>query len=134
MGAFLFTSFSGYLAVILLGFTALLPYLVRRRAPHDGALRMGLHYCIGYLIFLVVLAHMLVSMQAGMARGADLTGLDLASIAFLLIMVQVALGLTLKAGGERPLKFLHFATMAGIVLLAGAHIALNNMLLRWLLG
>lgn len=135
MAAFLFTSISGYLTLLLLGFTALLPYLVRRRGQAaGGVMKMGLHYCIGYAIFVVVLLHMLVSMQAGMARGANLTGLNLASVAFLLIMIQVVLGITLKdrGGRARPLKMLHFATMAGIVLLTCMHVALNNMLLRWL--
>lgn len=130
MVAFLVTSISGFFAVFLLGFTIALPYLLRRR----GRKGMALHYCIGYLIFLVLLVHMLVSMQAGMARGTSLTGLDLASLALLLVMLQVMLGTTLIRGGQqlRPLRLVHFAMMFGIVALATLHLALNSTLVHGL--
>ena len=140
MSAFLITSISGFFAVFLVVFTASLPYLLRRRARTGNApvplRRMGLHYCIGYLIFGVLFLHMLVSMQAGMARGASLTGLNLATVAFLLVMLQVVLGMTLMAGGPkaRPFKVVHFAIMLGIVALSAAHLALNSVLLRGLLA
>ncbi|HEV2112191.1 MAG TPA: hypothetical protein VGT99_12610 [Gammaproteobacteria bacterium] len=97
---------------------------------------MGLHYCIGYLIFGVLLLHMFASMQAGMARGADLTGLNLATGALFLVMLQVMLGMTLMAGGAkaRPLRVVHFSLMLGIVGLAAAHVALNSALLRGLMA
>lgn len=133
MGAFLVTSVSGFFAGFLVLYTAALPYLLRRLRPVAGG--MALHYCIGYLIFGVLLLHMFVSMQAGMARGADLTGLNLATGALLLVMLQVMLGTTLMAGGvkARPLRVLHFSLMLGIVGLSAAHIALNSALLRGLL-
>jgi len=142
MTAFLITSISGFFAAFLVVFTAVLPYLLRRRtglggasAPACGSLRgMGLHYCIGYLVFGVLLLHMLVSMQAGMARGVSLTGLNLATLALLLVMLQVVLGTTLMAGGPkaRPFKTAHVAILLGIVVLSAAHLALNSTLLRGL--
>jgi hypothetical protein len=137
MDAFLVTSVSGFFAIYLVVFTACLPYLVRRLRAPGGALQgMGLHYCIGYLVFGVLMLHMLVSMMAGMARGADLMGLNLATLALLLVMLQVMLGTTLLAGGRksRPLKALHLACMAGIVGLAVLHVALNSALVHGLLG
>ena|SRR5579871_4387127 len=137
MGAFLLTSISGFFALYLVAFTASLPYLVRRLRTSAGPLQgMNLHYCIGYLVFGVLMLHMLVSMMAGMARGTSLTGLNLASLALLLVMLQVMLGTTLLAGGRRsgPLKALHLVCMAGIVGLAAVHVALNSTLLHGLLA
>ena len=137
MGAFFVTSASGFFAFYLVVFSACLPYLVRRpkwiRPAPAGALQgMGLHYCIGYLVFGVLMLHMLVSMMAGMARGTSLKGLNLATLALLLVMLQVMLGTTLLAGGRksRSLKALHLACMAGIVGLAVLHVALNSALVH----
>ena len=133
MGAFLVTSISGFFAAFLVLYTTALPYLLRRLRPVTGGVRrMTLHYCIGYLIFGVLLLHMFVSMQAGMAKGADLTGLNLATGALFLVILQVMLGTTLTAGGQRvrPLRRIHFALMLGIVVLSASHIALNSNLVQ----
>lgn len=132
MGAFLVTSISGFFAAYLVLYTTALPYLLRRLRPAGGPRGMTLHYCVGYLIFGVLILHMLVSMQAGMARGADLMGLNLATVALLLVMLQVMLGTTLMAGGPkaRPLKILHVGLMLGILALSGLHVALNSALLQ----
>ena len=132
MAAFLVTSISGFFAAYLVLYTAALPYLLRRLRPAGGLGGMPLHYCLGYLIFGVLMLHMLVSMQAGMARGADLTGLNLASVALLLVMLQVMLGTTLMAGGSkaRTLRAFHFSLMLGILALSVLHVALNSALLH----
>lgn len=133
MAAFLVTSISGFFAAYLVLYTAVLPYLLRRLHPvGSGRGGMALHYCIGYLIFGVLILHMFVSMQAGMARGADLTGLNLATGALFLVMLQVMLGTMLMAGATRlrPLRLLHVCLMLAILLLSGAHLALNSPLLR----
>lgn len=136
MGAFLVTSISGFFAAYLVLYTAALPYLLRRLGPAGGRGGMSLHYCIGYLIFGVLMLHMLVSMQAGMARGADLTGLNLATAALFLVMLQVLLGTTLMAGGPKswPLRTIHFSLMVGILALSGLHIVLNGALLGGLMA
>ena len=132
MGAFIVTSISGFFAAFLVLYTAALPYLLRRLRPVTGVRGMTLHYCIGYLIFGVLLLHMFVSMQAGMARGADLTGLNLATGALFLVMLQVMLGTTLMAGGvkARGLKAIHFSLMLGILVLSALHVARNSALLH----
>ena len=134
MGAFLVTSISGFFAAYLVLYTAALPTLLRRLRPAGGG--MTLHYCIGYLIFGVLLLHMFVSMQAGMARGADLMGLNLATAALFLVMLQVMLGTTLMAGGPkaRPLRWLHLGLMLGIAALAALHVVRNSALLHSLVG
>lgn len=131
MAAFLVTSISGFFVVFLLAFTAALPYLLR----HRGRKGMGLHYCIGYLIFLVLLLHMFVSMQGGMARGTSLAGLNLASLALVFVMLQVMMGTTLVRGSAvlHPLRHTHFAMMLIIMALAALHIALNSTLVHGLL-
>ncbi len=129
MGAFLVTSISGFFAGYLVLYTALLPYLLRAAGGPRG---MTLHYCIGYLVFGVLMVHMFVSMQAGMAKGTDLTGLNLATGALFLVMLQVMLGTTLMAGGPkaRPLRVMHFSLMLGIVGLSVVHVARNSALLH----
>lgn len=136
MGAFLITSISGFFAAWLLLYTAALPYLLRRLRPAGGARGMTLHYCLGYLIFGVLMLHMLVSMQAGMARGADLAGLNLATAALFLVMLQVMLGTTLMAGGPkaRSLRAAHFGLMLGIVALSLLHVGRNGALLHNLMA
>ena len=136
MGAFLVTSISGFFAAYLVLCTATLPYLLRRLRPAGRARGMTLHYCLGYLIFGVLMLHMLVSMQAGMARGADLTGLNLATTALFVVMLQVVLGTTLMAGGPKTggLKRVHGVLMLGIVTLSALHVALNSALLQSLTG
>lgn len=132
MGAFLVTSVSGFFAAYLVLYTALLPYLLRRWRTAGGRGGMTLHYCIGYLVFGVLMVHMFVSMQAGMAKGADLTGLNLATGALFLVMLQVLLGTTLMAGGPkaRALRTVHFSLMLGIVALSVLHVAFNSALLH----
>ena len=132
MGAFLVTSVSGFFAAYLVLYTALLPYLLRWLRPAGGPRGMALHYCIGYLVFGVLMVHMFVSMQAGMAKGADFTGLNLATGALFLVMLQVMLGTTLMAGGPkaRALRTVHFSLMLGIVVLSLVHVALNSALLH----
>ena len=136
MGAFLVTSISGFFAGYLVLYTALLPYLLRRLRAAGGPRGMTLHYCIGYLVFGVLMVHMFVSMQAGMAKGADLTGLNLATGALFLVMLQVMLGTTLMAGGPkaRALRAVHFSLMLGIVGLSVVHVARNSALLHSLVA
>lgn len=132
MGAFLVTSISGFFAAYLVLYTAILPYALRRLRLAGESRSMTLHYCVGYLIFGVLILHMFVSMQAGMARGTDLTGLNLATGALFMVMLQVMLGTTLMAGGPkaRALRTVHFGLMLAILALSGLHVALNSALLH----
>jgi hypothetical protein len=135
MTAFLVTSISGFFTAFLVGFTVCLPYLLRRQAALAGQTpRFGLHYCVGYTIVMVLLLHMFVSMQAGMARGTSLTGLNIATLALLLVTVQVFLGVTLIGKKQRGLRAWHFLVMTAIVALAAMHVVLNSVLLRGMLG
>ncbi len=137
MTAFLVTSISGFFTAFLVGFTVCLPYFMRRRAAQSGQVpRLGLHYCVGYTIVAVLLLHMFVSMQAGMAKGTSLTGLNIATVALLLVVIQVLMGITLMNTKDRPrrLRAWHFLVMTGIVALAAIHVVLNSVLLRGLLG
>lgn len=127
--AFLFTSISGFLALFMLLLTLAVPYLLRKR--------MRWHYWIGYLILALTSAHMWVSMRAGMARGSNALGLDLATLGLLLILFQVMLGLSLKdadAVSRAGVRRMHFALMLGIVAIALAHFGLNSALLRTLIA
>jgi hypothetical protein len=76
-------------------------------------------------------------MSEGWVRRIDVLGLYLASLAFLLTIVQVLLGLRLRDMGSasrRRLRRVHFWTMAGIAGLAVGHVGINGAVLRVLFG
>ncbi len=91
-----------------LTFTTLvaLPYAIRRGVfvtsqsagrPHPFLEPMQPHYRLGYAIAGLVLAHAWVSMSAGLATHVDAAGLYLATGAFVLVVLQVGIGLRLRA-------------------------------------
>jgi thiosulfate reductase cytochrome b subunit len=121
---------SGYFALFLIGFTIALPYYLR-----SSARPIRVHYLVGYAILFLILFHMTVSMTAGIAPGTNLVGIDVATAALLLVVIQVALGLTLRGARQnrRGLTRLHFAVMLGIVAFVLVHVFLNSPLIRSLL-
>ncbi|MGH8377761.1 MAG: hypothetical protein ACRER7_02300 [Gammaproteobacteria bacterium] len=135
---FLITSISGFLALFLILFTLVLPYVLRwqmRRGDVWTAAwqRMKLHYWIGYAVLILTILHMYVSMGAGLAHRTSTLGLDLATLGLLLILIQVALGISLRsanATGRLRLRRMHFVIMAGIVMIVLVHLALNSVLIQ----
>ncbi|HXO16887.1 MAG TPA: hypothetical protein VN909_01830 [Candidatus Dormibacteraeota bacterium] len=130
MLAFLFSSTSGYVALVLVALTIGLPYYFRRRGiPMRG------HFVVGYAILALVWAHALVAMSAGFASRTSVVGLDIGTAALLLVTIQAGLGQTLRQARakRRGLTRLHFAVMLGIVAFAVIHVALNGALVRVIL-
>ncbi len=72
MSGLLFTSISGWVLVVLVAFTSILPWTARRDA-------LRAHFQVGCAIAPVCLVHAWPAMRAGWIRGADRTGLQLAS-------------------------------------------------------
>ena len=136
---YIVTSITGWLMMILLVITILYPFLLRGGVlgPVQPFLkRMRFHYWLGYSIAAVVLVHALLPMSAGLAKGADAVGLDLATVALLLTFVQVFLGRQLswpKLFRRRVVRGWHFWVMIGIVVFILGHIALNSGTLQMLL-
>ncbi len=137
--AFLITSISGFLAFSLVLITLMLPYILRRQVRAAGVpaaavwRRMKIHAWIGYTILTLVTLHMYISMGSGMLRHTSVSGINLATLALLLIFAQVALGMRLeRARGNcrLSLRRLHFVLMLGIVVLILAHLVMNSALLH----
>jgi hypothetical protein len=140
--AAIFTSWSGWILVVLLVVTITLPYLVRRHArSEDGRrpilLRLQPHYWLGYTIAAITMAHAALSTGTGLALHANATGVYLATGALLLVFAQVFLGLLLREPSVRRrtvMRQRHFWVMVGIVTLTLGHIALNSVLVHRLIG
>jgi hypothetical protein len=129
-----FTMASGWGLVTVLALTAWLPFALRRvaRAPGVGD-PLRPHYAVGGLIVVLAWAHGWVSMAGGVARRGDGTGLQLATMALLLILVETGLGLFLRArgGGSRAtLRTGHRAVAWVLGALVLGHVALDTRLLE----
>ena len=126
------TSATGWILIVLLIATAVYPFLLRSGllGPVQPFLkRMRLHYWLGYSIAGIVLVHVWIPMSAGLAGRVNTAGLYLATIALILIIVQVSLGRRLswpKLAMRRVVRRWHFWIMIGIVVFVLGHIALNS--------
>jgi hypothetical protein len=139
IGASLFTSLSGWIQIPLFTVLVPLPYLLRGNTFRTAGVRarpflarMRPHYWIGFAVAALTLLHAAVPMSSGALRGANLMGLDLASVALLLVFVQVFLGVSLRnprLPNRRVVRRWHFWVMVGIAVLGLAHIGLNSTLL-----
>jgi hypothetical protein len=133
-------AFAGWLGVIFLGAVALLPYLLRRSLisvklgislPSDQPYlrRMWPHYWLAYAATALSFAHAWGAMSRGRMIRTSSAGLYLATLALVLLFLQVFQGLTLqqKVLPERSsIRSWHFWTMAGVMALMAAHVWLNG--------
>ena len=138
MVGLLFTGISGWILVVLVAATALLPFAVRRAelaGPRPGVRartfleRLRPHCFLGYAIAGLLLLHGWVAIDAGLGERVQSLGLNLAGVALVLIGLQMLLGLRLRdpRRRDRPrLRRIHLITTLAIVVTAGAHIALNS--------
>src|SRR6266516_6155539 len=99
---YLFTLVSGWIILAILATTIALPFALRGDTtipliggPVPYLRRMRPHFWLGGSLAPLTFAHLWPAMQGGWVRQVDQTGLTLASVAFLLIPVQVGLGLRL---------------------------------------
>jgi hypothetical protein len=129
------SSVAAWLAVILVACEIVLPYALRRTrvtawmgmSPETRYLqRMWPHYWIGYAIAGLSFAHAF-SVGPHMMR-ADQLGIWMATLAFLMLVVQLFLGLYLQsatAAGRIRVRRLHFWGMMIFAVLLAAHLWLN---------
>ncbi len=119
---------TGWFAVLLVPALITLPYLARYAVSGPVGIRV-LHYWTGYSVGALGLVHTLATMYTPAIRHTNGTGLRLATLALLLLLIQALLGIGLQQ--VRPprrdrLRQLHYwlmyATTAAIV----SHVALNH--------
>jgi hypothetical protein len=141
MRTYFYGAASGWLGAILTGGVALLPYVLRR-SPLTKRLEMGFpskalylrrmwpHYWLAYAATALSFEHAWIMMgRRGIGLRTSSAGLYLATLAMVLLFVQIALGLVLQQRNlpeRRSTKNWHFWTMACIVALVGAHVWLNR--------
>ena len=126
---FVSSALSGWLAVFLLCAGASIPRVARALLdPVSFSQCMRGHYRLGWAIPLLAFAHAWIAMSGGLARVVNLAGLWLATAAWLGMLLQAALGASLreKTGADRrTAKRWHFALMALIGASTVAHVVLN---------
>lgn len=130
MNEYLRTAFSGWGAVMLFGSTLAIPFLLRRQAGTKKPFlrRIWPHYWLGYATFLFSSVHAWLAMRTGNMAGADVPGIWIATVALLVILWQLGVGLMLRDPGQlrrRALKRTHFWTMTLAAALIVAHIVRN---------
>jgi len=131
MNDYLRTALSGWGAVMLFASGLAMPFLLRRR-PGRGTpfqRRMRLHYWLGYLTCFVAFAHSWMAMSGGKMKGIDVSGVWIATVALVVILWQVGVGLLLRDSGQsnhKALRRTHFWTMTLVAALIVIHIARNK--------
>ena len=126
------TSITGWLLIFLLAVIIAYPFLLRSGVlgPVQPFLkRMRIHYWLGYGITGIVLVHAWVPMSARLAGHVNPFGLDLATGAFFLVIIQVIVGRslsqpTLKQRGI--IRQWHLWIMISLLLLVIGHLLLNS--------
>ena len=130
MGGYLQTALSGWGAVALFGSGLAMPYLLRTPGAKTPYLRrIWPHLWVGYLAFLVSFAHAWFTMRSGHMGGINAAGVWIATIALLIMLWQIAVGLMLRDPGQsnrRALRRTHFWTMTLVAALIAVHVALNR--------
>jgi hypothetical protein len=138
MTAYLIGSLAGRVATVLCVLVVALPYLLRRNRLSRGLglaqehaapylRRLWPHFWVGYLILALSLLHAGTVMGA-MAR-ANGAGIWAATGAFLLLLIEIIVGLSLKderTSPRRTPRRIHFGVMAGFVGALGLHLWLNG--------
>ena len=140
MSTVFLTSLSGWIQIPLFGAIVPLPYLLRGKAFRTAGVRAGpflermrLHYWIGFAIAALAFVHATVPMTSGPVRGANITGLYLATGALFLVLIQVFLGISLRnprLPDRRTVRRWHFWIMAAMASAGLVHIWLNSALLQ----
>jgi uncharacterized membrane protein len=138
----MFTYFIGVLAgrvaTVLCVVAITLPYLLRRNRLTRGLgfaqahaapylRRLWPHFWVGYMILALSTLHM-GTVTGAMGR-ANSVGIWAATLAFFLLLFEIAVGLNLKderLSARTPMRRLHFWMMIGFVSALGVHLWLNG--------
>jgi hypothetical protein len=134
------TAVAGWLGVIFLGAVAVLPYMLRRSrlsvklgislpSAQPYLRRMWPHYWLAYAATGLSFLHAWVVMSRGRMVRTSSAGLYLATIALLLLLLQVSMGLALQQKilpERRSIRSWHFWTMVAVVVLVVGHLWMNG--------
>jgi cytochrome b561 len=128
---YLLSALSGWAGALVFGSGLAMPYLLRRvpGAKMHYLRRMWPHYWLGYLTFFASFAHAWFAMRSGNMRGMNLSGVWIATLALIVTLWQIVVGLLLRDPAQskrRALRRLHFWTMALVAGLIVLHVALNR--------
>ena len=135
MSVYFVGALAGRIATVLCVLVIALPYLLRRNRLSRGLglaqdhaapylRRLWPHFWLGYAILALSTLH---AGTVAMKR-ANSAGVWAATAAFFLLLFEIMLGLTLKEeqlSSRRPLRQLHFWTMAAFVAALGVHLWMN---------
>src|ERR1700684_1453823 len=98
MSDYLQSALSGWAGILLFGSGLQMPYLLRRLpgAKMPYLRRMWPHYWLGDLAFFVSFSHAWCAMRSGKMRGMNMSGVWIATIALVVILWQIGVGLLLR--------------------------------------
>jgi hypothetical protein len=129
---------SARIATLLCIVTIALPYLLRKKClrriglTQEGAVpyvrRLRLHFWTGYVILALSTLHAGTAMSA--MRRANRIGVWAATVAFFLLVYEIALGLVLKdsrVDGRRSLRKVHFWIMLAFAAVLAVHLAMSGV-------
>ena len=128
MFAFVWSALAGWIAVLALVLVSLLPFALRRLRVAGKTRRnaMRAHYILGFAVLGFSLIHASSPMSAGLMRSSDQMGLWIATFALVGLIVQLALGIELRAAPVATgLRRSHFLVMLAAVGLIAGHVALD---------
>ena len=135
MPTLMVTGFSGWLLMLLLAVTIVLPFAMSRTRIAEPCVEgrgsnpaFKYHYGLGYAIAFISFAHAWIPMSAGWGGRLNTAGLYAATIAWLLVYLQVAIGRRLRGPG-RPRGYAlrwHFWVMVILVTFVLVHVILNS--------
>jgi hypothetical protein len=127
---FIGTAFSGWMAAIAFVAAALLAITLRefRFAAIPGFGTMRTHYALGFGVPAIAFIHAWIPMATGRAGSFERIGLWIATLALLLLFVQMMLGMSLRSSssGGGGLRRIHIGMMVVLAALILTHITLDR--------
>jgi hypothetical protein len=116
---------SGWVALALVPLTAIAAWVLRRFVRGNFVRRMRPHFVLGYATLAFALVHVWTSM--GSMRGANSTGIWLATLALFALGFQALVGTNLQSPGAFRLRLRawHLIAFAAVAVLAAGHVGLN---------
>jgi hypothetical protein len=130
MLTFVGTAFSGWIAAIAFVAAALLAIALRefRFAAVPGFGTMRAHYALGFAVPAIAFIHAWIPMATGRAGSFGRIGLWIATLALLLLFVQMTLGMSLRSSssGGGGLRRIHIGMMVVMAALIATHITLDR--------
>lgn len=127
MLAYLVGSVAGRVATVLCVVAIALPYWVRRVRYGGYLRRLWPHFWVGYAISVLTIVH--VGLVMGAMGRANAAGIWAATVALLLLVFEIVVGLSLREVGveRRRLRRVHFWIMTAFVTSLGVHVLLNGL-------